>query len=84
MAEEWYLSLRGKVANGEGVHSGVKFAFVADKFIDEFEVIMAGERSLKYVENHRARIKNYLNPYFGNRFVTEITSAWCMNIVLIG
>jgi len=75
VAEEWYVSLRGKVANGESVHSGVKFASVADKFIDEFEIITAGERSPKYIENHRARIRNHLNPYFGDRYVTEITSG---------
>lgn len=75
VAEEWYIGLRGKVANGEEVHSGKKFSFVAEKFIDEFEVITAGERNATYVSNHRARIRNHLNPYFGEKFVTEITSG---------
>ena len=75
VAEEWYVGLRGKVANGEGIHSGIKFKQVAAKFIEEFEVITAGERSPQYVQNHRARIKNHLNPYFGEKYVTEITSG---------
>ncbi len=74
-AEDWYVSLRGKVANGEEIHSGVKFEFVAEKFINEFEIITAGERSAQYVDNHRARIKNHLNPFFGKKYVTEITSG---------
>lgn len=75
VAEEWYVGLRGKVANGESVHGGFRFDYVAAKFIDEFEVITAGERSPKYIENHRARIRNHLNPFFGKYFVTEITSG---------
>ncbi|ADU13157.1 tyrosine-type recombinase/integrase [Asticcacaulis excentricus] len=75
VAEEWYVGLRGKAANGEGLHSGKKFKEVAAKFIEEFEVITAGERNPRYVSNHRARIKNHLNPFFGDLFVTEITSG---------
>ena len=75
VAEEWYVKLRGKVANGEEIHAGVKFDFVAAKFIDEFEIITTGERSERYVSNHRARIKNHLNPFFGKKYVTEITSG---------
>jgi integrase len=75
VAEEWYVGMRGKVANGENIHSGVKFKDVAAKFIDEFETITAGERSPMYVKNHRGRITNHLNPYFGEKYVTEITSG---------
>lgn len=75
VAEEWYLRLRGKAANGEPLASGNKFKVVAEKFISEFEILTVGERSERYVANHRARIKNHLNPYFGEKDVTEITSG---------
>jgi integrase len=71
-AEDWYLDLKGKLKRGE-LKAGKLFKFVAERFIDEFEIITQGQRSPVYVENHRRRLKLYLIPFFGNTPVTEIT-----------
>lgn len=74
-AEDWLLELRGKSRWGGGVHSGKTFKFAAERFLAEFEVLTAGERSPVYVEGHKRRVTNHLIPYFGDKLLTEITSG---------
>ena len=74
VAEDWYLGLKGKAQAGE-LKSGKTFKQAAARFIDEFEVITRGERSPKYVENHKRRIENHLIPFFGTKVLSEITSG---------
>jgi integrase len=52
---------------------GKTFRKAAEKFLDEYEVITGGERSEKYVEVLRHKIAKYLNPFFGDKAVNEIT-----------
>jgi integrase len=73
-AEDWYLELRGKLKRGAMPH-GKTFAEVADQFMREYEVITAGERNPIYVEGHKHRIRAHLNPFFGKRRMSEITSG---------
>lgn len=71
-AEDWYLGLKGKHRAG-GIKAGKNFKIVAARFLDEFEVITQGERSPVYIEGHRRRVRVHLNPFFGDKVITEIT-----------
>ena len=73
-AEDWYLELKGKHRRGE-VKTGKSFKVAAERFIDEFEIITQGQRSPLYVKGHKDRIKNHLNPFFGDKVLSEITAG---------
>lgn len=72
VARDWYLSLLGKYRAGE-LKEGKTFKEAAERFIDEFEVITQGQRSPIYVKGHKDRIKNHLNPFFGDKVLSDIT-----------
>ena len=74
VARDWYLGLLGKFRAGE-LKAGKTFREAAERFIDEFETITEGERSPTYVDAHKDRIKNHLNPFFGDMVVSEITAG---------
>lgn len=74
VALDWYLGLLGKYRASDA-KAGKTFAEAASRFIDEFEVIMRGERSPIYVQGHRARIANHLEPFFGVTVLAEITAG---------
>lgn len=71
-AEDWYLGLRGK--NRAGIlHVGKTFREAAERFLLEFEILTSGERHAGYVEKMDRQIRIHLNPFFGDRVLTEIT-----------
>ena len=70
VARDWYLGLLGKYRAGE-LKEGKTFKEAAERFIDEFETITLGQRSPVYVLGHKTRIKNHLNPFFGNMVLPE-------------
>jgi integrase len=72
VARDWYLGLMGKYRAGE-LKEGKTFKEAAQRFIDEFEVITQGQRSPIYVKGHKDRIKNHLNPFFGEKVLPDIT-----------
>ena len=74
VARDWYLGLMGKYRAGE-LKEGKTFREAAERFIDEFETITQGQRSPVYIEGHKLRIKNHLNPFFGNMVLSDITSG---------
>ena len=74
VARDWYLGLMGKYRAGE-LKEGKTFKEAAERFIDEFETITQGQRSPVYVEGHKFRIKNHLNPFFGTMVLPEITAG---------
>jgi len=71
-AEDWYLELRVKVRIGE-LKGGRTFKQAAEKFLHEYEIITSGERSPKYVEGVRDRLRIHLTPFFGDKSLAEIT-----------
>jgi integrase len=71
-AEDWYLDLKGKKRTGE-LKVGRTFQKAAEKFLVEYEVITAGERSPKYVDGVRDRLRVHLLPFFGAKRLPEIT-----------
>jgi len=72
IAEDWYLGLRGKSRSGE-LKTGKTFEHAAEKFLEEYEVITAGERNAQYVKGLGEKIALHLNPFFGTTVVSEIT-----------
>jgi integrase len=74
VAEDWYLTLKGKAQSGE-LKAGKTFKQAAIRFLDEFEVITQGERSPIYVANHRRRFENHLIPFFGSKVLSDVTSG---------
>lgn len=74
VAEDWFLTLKGKAARGE-IKAGKTFKQAAERFIDEYEVVTRGERSPDYVAGHRRRLEKYLIPFFGSKALVEITSG---------
>ncbi|MFK4488904.1 hypothetical protein [Bradyrhizobium sp. USDA 336] len=75
-AEDWYLALRGKSRAGLLTKKGEKtFQDAADIFTDEYEIITQGERSKKWVEGHRIRLKLHLLPFFGPMGLSEINEG---------
>ncbi len=64
-AEDWYLGLKVKVRSGE-LNGGKTFRQAAEQFLVEYEIITAGERSPKYVEGVKDRLRVHLLPFFGD------------------
>lgn len=71
-AEDWYLGLKGKNRIGE-LKGGKTFQQAAEKFLVEYQVITEGERSPKYVDGVRDRLRVHLQPFFGDTLLSDIT-----------
>jgi integrase len=75
VAEDWYLELRGKARAGLLPKGGKTFNQAADKFEEEYEVITEGDRSPKWVEGHKIRLRVHLRPFFGKMALADITAG---------
>lgn len=73
-AEDWYLELRGKHKRGE-LKMEKSFAEAAEQYLREYEIITEGTRSPVYIQDNKARLENYLLPYFGEKGLSEITAG---------
>ena len=74
IAEDWYLELRGKSRAGL-LKSEKTFREVAGIFEKEYEIITEGQRSPRWVEGHKIRLRLHLVPFFGELGVSEVTSG---------
>ena len=72
IAEDWYLELRGKSRAGQ-LKTGKTFKEATDAFLAEYETLTAGQRNPHYVESQKDRLRLYVVPFFGRRFLSEIT-----------
>jgi integrase len=72
IAEDWYLGLKGKFRAGELKH-GKTFKKAAEQFRIEYEALTAGERNADYVAGHWHRLRLHLEPFFGDKILSEIT-----------
>ena len=72
VAEDWYLELRGKNRIGE-LKNEKTFKFAAKQFEHEYEIITEGQRNAVYVRSHKDRIRVRLNPFFGDKGLSEVT-----------
>jgi integrase len=71
-AQDWYLELMGKGRAGV-LKVGKTFKQAADLFVQEYDVITAGERHPKYITMIQGILRVHLLPFFGSKVVSEIT-----------
>jgi len=71
-AEEWYLGLRGKAIAGL-LKTEKTFGQAADQFEKEYGIITEGQRSERWTEGHKIRIRLHLRPFFGELGLSEVT-----------
>jgi integrase len=74
VAEDWYLSLKGKYRSGD-IIEGHPFRAAAERFRTEYETLMQGYRNAQYIKDHSRRIDKNLLPFFGKKVLPEITPA---------
>jgi integrase len=75
IAEDWFLELRGKSRAGLlDSPTGPTFNQAADAFEEEYEVSTNGERSPRWVIEHKAHLRNHLRPFMGKKGVRDITA----------
>ena len=74
-AEDWYLNLRGLSRVGLIKKKEITFAKVADQFELEYETITEGQRSPRWVEGHKHRLRLHLKPFFGALGISEVTAG---------
>jgi len=73
-AEDWYLGLRGKARAGL-LETEKTFGDAADQFEKEYQVITEGQRSARWTEGHKARVRIHLRPFFGELGLSEVTPS---------
>jgi len=71
-AEDWYLGLRGKARAGL-LKTEKTFGETADQFEKEYAIITEGQRSPRWIEGHKIRLKLHLKPFFGNLGLSQVT-----------
>ena len=81
LAEDWYLGLRGKARAGLPltIKAETSFNDMADLFEAEYEVITEGERSHKWVQSHKDRLRLHLRPFFSKMAISEINASTAQN-----
>ncbi len=72
-AEDWYLTLRDKNRSGDLI-SEKTFRQAAAVFEREYEIITEGQRSPRWVEGHKARLRLHLIPFFGSLGLSQVTA----------
>lgn len=73
-AADWLLTLLGK--NHAGIlATGKTFEDVARQFLTEYEIITEGQRSPRWVEGHKIRLRLHLIPFFGELRISEVTAG---------
>lgn len=78
VALDWYLGLRGKKQNGELKH-GKTFQEAAKRFLAEVDILTRGERSPRYTKEIQEKLDLHLLPFFGRKFVGEITPGLALD-----
>jgi integrase len=79
-AEDWYLRLRGMAAAGLDQQQKKKkteksFGDIAKVFEAEYEIITEGQRSPKWVQGNKDRLRLHLLPFFGELGISEVTAG---------
>ena len=64
--------MRGKLRSGE-IRAGKTFTEAAAQFEREYEIITQGQRSPRYVQGQKDRLRVHLIPFFGRMALSEIT-----------
>lgn len=74
IAEDRYLTLREKNRRGELLNEKT-FRQAGELFEREYEIVTAGQRSPRWVEGHKARLRLHLLPFFGPLGLSEVTAG---------
>jgi integrase len=74
-AEEWFLDLQVRHREGPGLKNEKTFRQASEQFLLEYEIITEGQRNPMYVDGHKRRIAKWLNPFFGDLGLSEVTSG---------
>ncbi len=74
LAEDWYLELRGKSRAGL-LKTEKTFHHAADQFTKEYGIITEGQRSERWVDGHKTRLRLHLVPFFGELGVSQVTAG---------
>lgn len=74
-AENWYIGLHGKALAGTEATREPTFRDVAEMFLKEYGVLTLGERSPRWVEGHKIRLRLHLLPFFGDLPISKVTSG---------
>lgn len=82
-AEDWYLTLRDRNRSVELV-SEKTFNQAAAVFEREYVVITEGQRSPRWVEGHKARLRVHPIPFFGNMASRRSPPARCRSTASTG
>jgi hypothetical protein len=82
IAEDWYLGLRGKIKTDEiNLDKPLRkkdektFRQVAAIFEAEYPIMTEGQRSPKWVQGHKDRLRLHLLPFFGDLGISEVTTS---------
>jgi integrase len=74
IAEDWYLTLRGKDRAGL-LKTEKTFEEVAEQFLKEYGIITEGQRSPRWVEGHGIRLRLHLLPFLRDYGVSDVTAG---------
>ena len=74
IAEDWYLTLRGKL-NAGTLKSERTFRHAAEQFQRRVREPGRGRTPSRIRQGHWRRLKNYLIPFFGDLGLSEVTRA---------
>jgi hypothetical protein len=74
IAEDWYFELRGKSRAGL-LKNEKTVQQAADQLTKEYGIITEGQRSPRWVEGHKIRLRLHLLPFFGELGVSEVTAG---------
>jgi integrase len=75
IAEEWYLTLRGKLREGKIVPKERTFGEAAHDYLREMRVLAASSRSPTYVSNLELRAKANVLPYFKDKPLSSVNKG---------
>ena len=73
-AEDWYLELRGKSNRGE-LLAEKTLSDAAKLFLKEQAVILADDRSPRWLQDHEYRLRLHLLPILGSAALSQITAG---------
>ena len=68
------MTLIGQHRSGEVIGERT-FREAAKQFEQEYEALTSAERNRQYVDGHYRRIRLHLNPFFGNKGLSEISAG---------
>jgi len=77
IAEDWYLTLKGKSRAGvlEEKLKGKKFKEAAAKFLEELPVLTQGQRGKTYIKEQETRLNAIILPFMAERYLSDAAAA---------